>query len=110
MELPPQTDLVGYKPAGKLPGRKAMVTSADSGVGRTVALALEGADVAIVCNENDGDAEETKSVVNDAAYQVVPDSLEEIRAEQFRRTLVNQGRCENQHRQYCRPRRREAFD
>lgn len=65
MELPPRTDLVGYKPAGKLPGRKAMVTGADSGVGRTVALAfaLEGADVAIVCNENDGDAEETKSVV-----------------------------------------------
>jgi len=127
MKLPPQTDLVGYKPAGKLTGKKAIITGADSGIGRAVALAfaMEGADVAIVYNENDTDAEETKSVVekqgrrclvlkadvrdpaacrsavakaaaefgglnilvNDAAYQAVQDSLEDISEEQFRRTL-----------------------
>ena len=65
MKLPPQTDLIGYKPAGKLTGKKAIITGADSGIGRAIALAfaLEGADVAIVYNENDGDAEETRATV-----------------------------------------------
>lgn len=117
MTLPPQADLVGCKPAGKLSGKKAIITGADSGIGRAVALAfaMEGTDVAIVYNENDEDAEETKSIVeaqgrrclvlkaevrdpaacrsavakavNDAAYQAVQDSLEEISDEQFRWTL-----------------------
>ncbi|RPD81893.1 NAD-P-binding protein [Lentinus tigrinus ALCF2SS1-7] len=38
-----------YKPAGKLEGRKAIITGADSGIGRSVALlfALEGADLTL---------------------------------------------------------------
>ncbi|KAI0332015.1 NAD-P-binding protein [Cubamyces sp. BRFM 1775] len=38
-----------YKPAGKLEGRKALITGADSGIGRSVALlfALEGADLTL---------------------------------------------------------------
>ena len=58
---PPQTELKGYRPAGKLAGKRAIVTGGDSGIGRAVCLAfaLEGADVAFVYNENDSDAEET---------------------------------------------------
>ncbi len=67
----PQTDLVGYKPAGKLAGKKAIITGADSGIGRAVALAfaLEGADVAIVYNENDADAETTRAMVAKAGRE-----------------------------------------
>ena len=67
MDLQPQTDLRGYRPAGKLEGKVALITGADSGIGRAVALAyaLEGARVAILYNENDGDAETTKRMVEE---------------------------------------------
>jgi len=50
-----------YKGSGKLTGRAAIITGADSGIGRAVAIAFarEGADVLVsYLNEND-DAEET---------------------------------------------------
>ena len=58
----PDDSFSHYKPAGKLQGKTAIITGADSGIGRAVAIAftLEGADVAIVYNENDGDANDTK--------------------------------------------------
>lgn len=63
----PDSDLSNYKPAGKLEGKVAFITGADSGIGRAVAIAYatEGAEVAIFYNENDDDAEQTKKMVKD---------------------------------------------
>ncbi|KAI1793815.1 NAD(P)-binding protein [Ganoderma leucocontextum] len=53
LDPPPLDDITAdgqpYKPAGKLEGRKAIITGADSGIGRSVALlfALEGADLTV---------------------------------------------------------------
>jgi len=65
MKLQPQSDLAAYRAAGKLEGKVALVTGADSGIGRAVAVAFakEGADVAILFNENQEDAAETKRLV-----------------------------------------------
>jgi len=60
----PDSDLSQYKPAGKLKDKVAIITGGDSGIGRAVAVAfaMEGADVAIVYNVNDSDAETTKQM------------------------------------------------
>jgi len=65
MNPAPDSDLSSYKPAAKLQGKIALITGADSGIGRAVAVAfaMEGADVAIVYNENDGDANTTRAMV-----------------------------------------------
>jgi len=65
MNLAPDSDLSNYQPAAKLKGKAAIITGADSGIGRAVAIAfsLEGADVAILYNQNDDDAQETKKLV-----------------------------------------------
>ena len=65
MKLQPDSDLANYKAAGKLKDKVAIITGADSGIGRAVAIAFakEGAHVAIVFNENVEDAEKTKQLV-----------------------------------------------
>jgi NAD(P)-dependent dehydrogenase (short-subunit alcohol dehydrogenase family) len=61
----PQSDDSKYRGSGKLEDKVALITGADSGIGRAVAIAYakEGADVAILyLNEHD-DAKETKHLV-----------------------------------------------
>ena len=127
MKPAPDSDLSNYKPAGKLTNKVALITGADSGIGRAVAIAfaMEGANVAIVYNENTDDASTTKKMVeskggkclviqadvresaacrdtvkqtvdeygklnmlvNNAAYQMAQEKLEDISDEQFRRTF-----------------------
>jgi NAD(P)-dependent dehydrogenase (short-subunit alcohol dehydrogenase family) len=123
----PDSDLSNYNPADKLVGKVALITGGDSGIGRAVAIAyaMEGADVAILYNENDSDAQTTRSLVqergqeclilkfdvrdfaacqaavqetvdhfgklnilvNNAAYQMTQQRVEDISLEQFRRTM-----------------------
>ncbi len=63
----PDSDLSNYKAAGKLKDKVALITGADSGIGRAVAIAyaMEGANVAIVYNQNDGDAATTQQMVEE---------------------------------------------
>jgi len=127
MDPAPDSDLSNYKPAGKLTDKVAIITGADSGIGRAVAIAfaMEGANVAIVYNENTDDAKYTQRIVeskgrqcliikadvrssaacmaavqqtvdhygklniliNNAAYQMAQENIEDISEEQFRRTF-----------------------
>ena len=65
MDQQPDSDLSNYRAANKLAGKVALITGADSGIGRAVAIAfaMEGARVAVLYNENDADARETQAMV-----------------------------------------------
>lgn len=70
----PDSDLSNYKPANKLAGKVAIITGGDSGIGRAVALAyaMEGANVAILYNVNDADADKTKQMVEARGGECLP--------------------------------------
>lgn len=60
--------MLPYLAAGKLKGKKALITGGDSGIGRAVAIlfAMEGADVTITyMGQESKDAEETKRLVEE---------------------------------------------
>jgi NAD(P)-dependent dehydrogenase (short-subunit alcohol dehydrogenase family) len=62
-----------YQGAGKLKGKTALITGADSGIGRAVAIAFarEGADVLIAYWQEKDDAEETARWVEQAGRRAV---------------------------------------
>jgi NAD(P)-dependent dehydrogenase (short-subunit alcohol dehydrogenase family) len=62
-----------YRGGGRLAGKKALITGADSGIGRAVAIAFarEGADILISYLSEHDDAQETKRWVEDAGRTAV---------------------------------------
>ena len=69
----PRTQAQQYSPAGKLKGKTALITGADSGIGRAVAVAFakEGADIAVVYLSEHKDAAETKRLVEEQGRQCI---------------------------------------
>ncbi len=63
----PRSLMENYKAAGKLQGKKALITGGDSGIGRATAIgfAKEGADVAIIYldDSENADAQKTKELI-----------------------------------------------
>lgn len=62
-----------YKGSGKLEGKVALITGADSGIGRAVAVlfAREGCDIAIAYLDEDLDAAETKTAVENEGRRAI---------------------------------------
>lgn len=71
MNPPPVFESAGYKAAGKLKDKVALITGGDSGIGRAVAIAYakEGANVVIVYLNEHSDAEETQRHVEQSGRQ-----------------------------------------
>jgi NAD(P)-dependent dehydrogenase (short-subunit alcohol dehydrogenase family) len=86
----PKYEPAGYKAAGKLLGKAALITGGDSGIGRAVAVlfAKEGADVVISYLDEHSDAEETKRQVEQEGRKCILISGD-IGVEAFCQDLIN---------------------
>jgi NAD(P)-dependent dehydrogenase (short-subunit alcohol dehydrogenase family) len=85
-----------YRGTGRLEGRKAVVTGADSGIGRAAAIAFarEGADVVLsYLPEEEADAKEVVALVEEAGRKAVAfpgDLKDEAYCEQLIQTAVDE--------------------
>jgi NAD(P)-dependent dehydrogenase (short-subunit alcohol dehydrogenase family) len=74
-EMSPRPDCGedSYRGTGRLTGKSAVITGADSGIGRAVAIAYarEGADVLIAYLDEDDDAKDTAHYVEEAGRKAV---------------------------------------
>ncbi|AWB43471.1 SDR family NAD(P)-dependent oxidoreductase [Paenibacillus sp. CAA11] len=91
MQPVPDCGEQSYRGTGRLIGRKAIVTGADSGIGRAVAIAFarEGADVVLsYLPEEEADAQQVVKLVQEAGRTAVavPGDLQD---EQYCQQLVN---------------------
>lgn len=83
-----------YKGFGRLAGRKALITGADSGIGRATAIAFarEGADIVLnYLASEEKDAQEVVALIEAAGQKAVP-IPGDISEESFCQTLVEKGR------------------
>ncbi len=73
MEPRPDHGEDSYKGSGKLEGKVALITGADSGIGRAVAIAFarEGADIVLSYLSEDKDADSTAELVRQAGRKAV---------------------------------------
>ncbi|MCU0074514.1 SDR family oxidoreductase [Pseudomonas koreensis] len=73
MDPYPDSGEESYRGSGRLSGKVALITGADSGIGRAVAIAFarEGADVALAYLDEHEDAQETARWVEQAGRQCV---------------------------------------
>ena len=73
MDVKPDYGEESYEGSDKLTGKAALITGADSGIGRAVALAFarEGADILVSYLDEEPDARETVRVVREAGRKAV---------------------------------------
>ena len=96
MAVKPDAGERSYRGSGRLTGRKALVTGADSGIGRAVVIAFarEGADVVLsYLPEEEADAQEVVALVEEAGRRAVAvpgDLTDEAYCEELVQTAVEE--------------------
>src|SRR5690606_2391767 len=90
-KMNPEPEIIrpGYKGSEKLKGKVALITGADSGIGRSVAIhfAREGAHVAIAYLSEDEDAKKTQELVKDEGVDCLL-IKGDVKRESFCRSMV----------------------